>query len=204
MALYTREHAKESARVAKDHQEYTVAVGVSEDFTTLEVRNYPERAQVIWQTLEATKSKYGERTILITEKLIKEKFPYATTIKDLEVIFYQLVNGKIQSLQRAKQQIGEQHERFNPVIYASDVGYNSRRMRFYVKVRETDKSIWLQQVGKRMIGGDPQNPLVTVNTTEKSGEVFSRRKKEDSTTIKIGNYEYARLWNGEPIQEFSD
>lgn len=205
MAVYTRDHAKASARLAKENEEFTVAIAINEDFTGIQVHNYPKRAQVYWQGLERLKEVTDGRVVLITEKMIKDKFPFANTIKDLEVIFYQLVNAKIQSLERQKQQEKEQLERFNPVIYVSDVGYNSRRMRFYVKVKETDKSIWLQRIGSRVVGGnDLQSPIVTANTTEKIGDVFTRRKKEGTDSITIGNYEFANVWDGKPIQEYSD
>lgn len=148
---------------------------------------------------------YPDRVILVTSTDIKLKFPYADTIKDLEVIFYQVVNVEIHKLQQQyvkKKQINDRKEN-ELVVYQANIGYSSVRYQFYIKVRETDKSIWLQQIGKHLHGKDLQNAKVTPNTRDKNGEIFMRRKQADGG-VAINQYAQARIWGGEPLQEYSD
>lgn len=198
MALYTREDAKRSARVAKNHKEYTIVVIADFKKNTSKVMETFGKKRCNNDGVESIKDVYPNRVIAITSEAVNQKFPYANTIKDLEVIFYNVIN---QQLLKLKDDVveGEGNE---PVIYVSQYGYGSLFYTFYVKVRETKSSIWLQRIGKRG-RGDWQNPVVSPNPEELVGEVIMRRKGSNGL-IKISQYEYADVWNGEELQEYSD
>ena len=198
MALYTREDAKRSARVAKNHKEYTIVVIADFKKNTSKVLETFGKKRNNNDAVASIKDAYPNRVIAITSEAVNQKFPYANTIKDLEVIFYNVIN---QQLLKLKDDVveGEGNE---PVIYVSQYGYGSLFYTFYVKVRETKSSIWLQRIGKRG-RGDWQNPVVSPNPEELVGEVIMRRKGSNGL-IKISQYEYADVWNGEELQEYSD
>lgn len=198
MALYTREDAKRSARVAKNHKEYTIVVIADFKKNTSKVMETFGKKRCTNDGVESIKDVYPNRVIAITSEAVNQKFPYANTIKDLEVIFYNVIN---QQLLKLKDDVveGEGNE---PVIYVSQYGYGSLFYTFYVKVRETKSSIWLQRIGKHG-RGDWQNPVVSPNPEELVGEVIMRRKGSNGL-IKISQYEYADVWNGEELQEYSD
>lgn len=207
MALYTREDAKNSARIAKKVKDYFIVVGISADFTRNQVKTLPSKSNDVRGVEKVYQDKLDWYTITILSEQIQQKYPYANTIKDLEVIFYQIVNYKISELHKEvfksiEKQNKQDEARENLDIYFSNIGYNSVRYRFYVKVRETEKSIWLQRVGSTVISGDPQNGKVVPVIGEKIWDVFTRRKRDGY--IKIGDYEIAHLWDGEPLQEYSD
>ena len=198
MALYTREDAKRSARVAKNHKEYTIVVIADFKKNTSKVMETFGKKRCNNDGVASIKDVYPNRVIAITSEAVNQKFPYANTIKDLEVIFYNVIN---QQLLKLKDDVveGEGNE---PVIYVSQYGYGSLFYTFYVKVRETKSSIWLQRIGKHG-RGDWQNPVVSPNPEELVGEVIMRRKGSNGL-IKISQYEYADVWNGEELQEYSD
>ena len=198
MALYTREDAKRSARVAKNHKEYTIVVIADFKKNTSKVLETFGKKRNNNDAVASIKDVYPNRVIAITSEAVNQKFPYANTIKDLEVIFYNVIN---QQLLKLKDDVveGEGNE---PVIYVSQYGYGSLFYTFYVKVRETKSSIWLQRIGKHG-RGDWQNPVVSPNPEELVGEVIMRRKGSNGL-IKISQYEYADVWNGEELQEYSD
>lgn len=198
MALYTREDAKRSARVAKNHKEYTIVVIADFKKNTSKVMETFGKKRCNNDGVASIKDVYPNRVIAITSEAVNQKFPYANTIKDLEVIFYNVIN---QQLLKLKEDVveGEGNE---PVIYVSQYGYGSLFYTFYVKVRETKSSIWLQRIGKHG-RGDWQNPVVSPNPEELVGEVIMRRKGSNGL-IKISQYEYADVWNGEELQEYSD
>ena len=198
MALYTREDAKRSARVAKNHKEYTIVVIADFKKNTSKVMETFGKKRNNNDAVASIKDVYPNRVIAITSEAVNQKFPYANTIKDLEVIFYNVIN---QQLLKLKEDVveGEGNE---PVIYVSQYGYGSLFYTFYVKVRETKSSIWLQRIGKHG-RGDWQNPVVSPNPEELVGEVIMRRKGSNGL-IKISQYEYADVWNGEELQEYSD
>ena len=208
MAIYTREDAKNSARIAKKEKDYFIVVGISADFTKHQVKTLPSKSNDVRAVEQVYQDKLDWYTITVLSEQVQQKFPYANTIKDLEVIFYQIVNYKINELYQEvlkslEKQKKEDEIRNNLEIYQANVGYNSVKFRFYVKVRETESSIWLQRIGKNLHGDDWQNAKVTPNPHEKIGEVFVRRKRSGGG-IKIGDYEYASLWGGEVLQEYSD
>ena len=198
MALYTREDAKRSARVAKNHKEYTIVVIADFKKNTSKVLETFGKKRNNNDAVASIKDVYPNRVIAITSEAVNQKFPYANTIKDLDVIFYNVIN---QQLLKLKEDVveGEGNE---PVIYVSQYGYGSLFYTFYVKVRETKSSIWLQRIGKHG-RGDWQNPVVSPNPEELVGEVIMRRKGSNGL-IKISQYEYADVWNGEELQEYSD
>lgn len=198
MALYTREDAKRSARVAKNHKEYTIVVIADFKKNTSKVLETFGKKRNNNDAVASIKDVYPNRVIAITSEAVNQKFPYANTIKDLEVIFYNVINQQLLKL-KGDEVEGEGNE---PVIYVSQYGYGSLFYTFYVKVRETKSSIWLQRIGKRG-RGDWQNPVVSPNPEELVGEVIMRRKGSNGM-IKISQYEYADVWNGEELQEYSD
>lgn len=208
MALYTRKWANISAGMASRAEDYLIIVEVTRDFKSASVLNIPREKGQMGINYNKPEESTGIKVVMLGSEEVRKQFAFSKTVKDLEVIFYQLINKKIEYLRSQAKANEKSNNRAtpwtaSPEIYCSDVGYNRRLMRFYVKVRETDKSIWLQRIGKRQIGGDVQNPLVTANPTKKDGEVI-RRSKRDSGSVKIGEYEYANLWDGKPIQEYSD
>lgn len=198
MALYTREDAKRSARVAKNHKEYTIVVIADFKKNTSKVLETFGKKRNNNDAVESIKDVYPNRVIAITSEAVNQKFPYANTIKDLEVIFYNVINQQLLKLKEDEVEGGGNE----PVIYVSQYGYGSLFYTFYVKVRETKSSIWLQRIGKRG-RGDWQNPVVSPNPEELVGEVIMRRKGRNGM-IKISQYEYADVWNGEELQEYSD
>jgi len=201
MAIYTREDAKNSARYAKKEPNYFIVVAMSKDFKRYQVKNLATNEVQVADALDVYHRELDWLTVALQFHEVKKRFPYANTIKDLEVIFYQLVNYKIQELQKSIK--GRQSTSApEKEIYFSNIGYNSVRFRFYVKVRETDKTIWLQRVDKKVVEGHPQNGKVVPDTNEVMSDVFSRRKGEHS--IKIDDYEFAQKWDGKPMQEYSD
>lgn len=204
MALFTREDAKDTARFAKKSKEYTVIVIVDTNNKEVVTKHVPVNSNSLPPQVMEAISKVEDNVLMFNGSDIKQQFPYATTIKDLEVIFYQLVNQRIKKLvddhtkrERVKEDLAQPKE-----VYFSQIGYNSQRFRFYIKVRETDKTIWLQRIGKTMVGGDPQNPVVIADPSVIDGDVIQRRKGKNS--IKIDDYEFAHPYDGSELHEFSD
>ena len=91
-------------------------------------------------------------------------------------------------------------------VYVAVTGYGSTRAQFFVKVKETDKSVWLVQLGKQMAGPneDRQNGrVVPILTSIPDTKPMVKRKRDDGS-IKISDYLTAHPWSGEAIQEYSD
>lgn len=203
MALLSKEKARNIARMVKKEEDYIIEVLTDKHYKNIGVKVYPSSLISRRITNKGTKSVKVNEPIFIYSKDLKAKFPNASTLSEWEEIIYTVVNSTIEErkakLEGDKKGVNASQE---PEIYVSNVGYNSVRFRFYVKVRETEKSIWFQQVDKINIGGDWQNPLVKPNLDVQLGEVFRRLKGNGST--KIGDYEYVTVWNGDALQELSD
>lgn len=226
MALYTREHAKTAARIAKKETDYFIVVATSDDFKKIYTRTYPLSRYKVEDVKKVFKRELNVEPFVIHSDALRRRFPFVNNLKDLEDTIYMLVNGKIQedkskrkNVKKAKKDDSVQdilkgtHQDFGdaesevadshtPEIYFANVGYNGVMFRFYVKVRETDKSIWLQRIGKKQVGGDWQNAQVLPDIGDKLGKVFRRNKGNGS--IKIDDYEYASQWKGQTLQEYSD
>lgn len=93
----------------------------------------------------------------------------------------------------------------NDKIYMGVYNYSSVRASFYRVVKETDKTVWLSPLGKYNIGKDPQNGVVLpdLNTPIEKDKII-RRRKDSHGGIKISEYVYGQLWDGESFQEYSD
>src|SRR5699024_3666697 len=113
MALYTREDAKRSARVAKNHKEYTIVVIADFKKNTSKVMETFGKKRCNNDGVASIKDVYPNRVIAITSEAVNQKFPYANTIKDLEVIFYNVINQQLLKLKDDEVEGGGNE----PVIY---------------------------------------------------------------------------------------
>lgn len=176
----------------------------------LEVRSIQED-RLTGGSIQVQQSDIDERVLLISGYL-----PYRTyypngkrlTYSDLEaflnIYFNKLVTFVINKYGPKTGQT--QDEVDSNDVYVVVSGYGAQRAQFFVKVKETDKSVWLVQLGKQMAGPneDRQNGrVVPILTSIPDTKPMVKRKRDDGS-IKIDNYLTAHPWSGEAIQEYSD
>lgn len=176
----------------------------------LEVRSIQE-GRLTGGSIQVQQSDIDERVLLISSYL-----PYRTyypngkrlTYSDLETILYSYFNKLVEQV--IHQYAPPYEERHNKVeqqnVYVAVTGYGSQRAQFFIKVKETDKSVWLVQLGKQMAGPneDRQNGRVLPILTSIPDTKPMVKRKRDDGSIKISNYLTAYPWSGEAIQEYSD
>ena len=92
-------------------------------------------------------------------------------------------------------------------IYVGVMHYSMKIVSFYqvVNVTPSGKSIKLQKLGNTQVSGDGHTGKVVPALNEVvSNEFITRRIMSKSITsdvnkVKLGDYHYARPWNGEPV-----
>lgn len=185
-------------------------IGEDWDTVRLEVRMV-QADMVKGSSVQVKQSDIDDRLFLITSYLpYKNYYPNGKrlTYSDLETIMYSYYNKLVEQVIH---QYGTNTEQTKDEVDTNDVYvavtmYGSTRAIFYVKVKETDKSVWLVQLGKQMAGPneDRQNGRVLpILTSIPDTKPIVKRKRYDGG-IKIGDYLTAYPWSGEAIQEYSD
>lgn len=180
------------------------------DSVRLDVRTV-QVGRLTGSALQVQQSDLDERLLLITSYLpYKNYYPNGKrlTYSDLETILYSYFNKVVeQVINQYGPKTGQtQDEVDTNDVYVAVTMYGSTRAIFYVKVKETDKSVWLVQLGKQMAGPneDRQNGRVLpILTSIPDTKPIVKRKRYDGG-IKIGDYLTAYPWSGEAIQEYSD
>lgn len=176
----------------------------------LEVRSIQEW-RLTGGSIQVQQSDIDERVLLISSYLsYRTYYPNGKrlTYSDLETILYSYFNKLVEQV--IHQYAPPYEERHNKVeqqnVYVAVTGYGSTRAQFFVKVKETDKSVWLVQLGKQMAGPneDRQNGRVLPILTSIPDTKPMVKRKRDDGSIKISNYLTAYPWSGEAIQEYSD
>ena len=180
------------------------------DSVRLEVRSI-QVGRLTGGLVQVQQSDIDERVLLISGYL-----PYRTyypngkrlSYSDLETILHSYFNKLVEQV--INQYAPPYEERHNKVeqqnVYVAVTGYGAQRAQFFVKVKETDKSVWLVQLGKQMAGPneDRQNGRVLPILTSIPDTKPMVKRKRDDGSIKISNYLTAYPWSGEAIQEYSD
>lgn len=185
-------------------------IGSDWETVRLEVRTI-QVGRLTGSALQVQQSDLDERLLLITSYLpYKNYYPNGKrlTYSDLETILYSYFNKVVeQVIKQYGPKAGQtQDELDTNDVYVAVTGYGSVRAIFYVKVKETDKSVWLVKLGKQMAGPneDRQNGRVLPILTSIPDTKPMVKRKRDDGSIKIDNYLTAHPWSGEAIQEYSD
>lgn len=185
-------------------------IGSDWETVRLEVRLIQE-GRLTGSALQVQQSDIDERVLLISSYL-----PYRTyypdgkrlTYSDLETILNIYYNKLVAHIikQYGPKTGQPQDEVDTNDVYVAVTGYGASRAIFYVKVKETDKSVWLVQLGKQMAGPneDRQNGRVLPILTSIPDTKPMVKRKRDDGSIKIDNYLTAHPWSGDAIQEYSD
>mgnify|MGYP001028132290 CR=1 FL=1 len=180
------------------------------DSVRLDVRTV-QVGRLTGSALQVQQSDLDERLLLITSYLpYKNYYPNGKrlTYSDLETILYSYFNKVVeQVINQYGPKAGQtQDEVDTNDVYVAVTGYGAVRAIFYVKVKETDKSVWLVQLGKQMAGPneDRQNGRVVPNLMSIPDTKPMVKRKRDDGSIKINKYLTAHPWSGEAIQEYSD
>lgn len=185
-------------------------IGSDWETVRLDVRTIQE-VRLTGGSIQVQQSDIDERVLLISSYL-----PYRTyypngkrlTYSDLEAILNIYYNKLVAHVinQYGPKTGQTQDEVDSNDVYVAVTGYGSVRAQFFIKVKETDKSVWLVQLGKQMAGPneDRQNGRVLpILTTIPDTKPMVKRKRDDGS-IKISNYLTAYPWDGSAIQEYSD
>lgn len=100
----------------------------------------------------------------------------------------------------------------NPEFWCSTWGWEQTNVDFYMVVRKTAASVWLQKVchGERKDAGAFMQTYCTPSTTPVPGSEVIRRKRKQfnyggkvEEYAKIESYSLASPWNGKPVLETS-
>lgn len=167
-------------------------------------------APIIGSALKTKQSPDDNRVILFECHLpYKNFYPNGKrlTYQDLETILYSYFNKMVEeAIKQYKKEDGGQETPQLSDIYVAVSGYNSTRASFYLKWRETDKTIWLIPLSKVMYSSedDPQNGRVVPYTQTINVDDVIRRSKKDGNGVRINDYKTAYPWDGKPVQEYSD
>lgn len=185
-------------------------IGSDWETVRLEVRSIQE-GRVTGGLMQVQQSDIDERVLLISSYL-----PYRTyypdgkrlTYSDLEAILYNYFNNLLALvINKYAPSYEERHIKVEQQnVYVAVTGYGAQRAQFFIKVKETDKSVWLVQLGKQMAGPneDRQNGRVLPILTSIPDTKPMVKRKRDDGSIKISDYLTAHPWSGEAIQEYSD
>lgn len=83
-------------------------------------------------------------------------------------------------------------------IYVCSWGYEQTNVNFYQVVRESEKSLWLREIGSHVLRYDSSmSGSVLPNEDDFIGDIFRvLQPKHTCINVKFG---LAYLWNGEPV-----
>lgn len=95
MAVFTREDAKNSARVAKNEGGYYVVTWLNRGFDKIGTRTLPSRKYSLEDVLLLKNETGAWLSIVISDKSVRKVARGATTVKELENVIYLLVNSTI-------------------------------------------------------------------------------------------------------------
>lgn len=86
-------------------------------------------------------------------------------------------------------------------IIVSSWGYDQTNIDFYKVVKQTASSVWIQKLGKGYVEqtGWAHYKVVPVDVFATETQLVRRYKEGDF--VKISDYEFAYLWDGEPETE---